>query len=184
MEIILDLPFGFPINNIISLWRYSLMASVNIAIYSYAYRLGATRICMTVSTQNATTPKSTISRENTTSPKSTSRKSDFSVSRGTHSHGDVDLISICTEEFKFLDLVDVGVGSFSVEIVLCDVWSIMCGSYTTGWRRPIRCLNLKVIFRKRATHYRALLQKMTYEKASYESSPPCSITCGSDTWYS
>ena len=44
----------------------------------------------------------------------------------------------------------------------------------TGWRRPIGRLKLRVSFRKRATNYRALLQKITYEdKASYESSPPC-----------
>jgi len=44
----------------------------------------------------------------------------------------------------------------------------------TGWRRPIGCLKLQVIFRKRATNYRALLRKMTYkDKASYGSSPPC-----------
>ena len=34
--------------------------------------------------------------------------------------------------------------------------------------------NLQVIFRKRATNYRAYLRKMTYkDKASYRSSPPC-----------
>jgi len=50
------------------------------------------------------------------------------------------------------------------------------GMRHTGWRRPLRCLKLQVIVRKRATNYRALLQKMTYEdKASYESTPPC--TC-------
>ena len=32
----------------------------------------------------------------------------------------------------------------------------------TGWRRLIGCLKLHVIFRKRATSYRALLRKMTY----------------------
>ena len=38
----------------------------------------------------------------------------------------------------------------------------------TGWRRPIGCLKLQVMFRKRATNYRALLQKMTFkDKASY-----------------
>jgi len=43
-----------------------------------------------------------------------------------------------------------------------------------GWRRPIGCLKVQVIFRKRATNYRALLRKMTYEdKASNGSSPPC-----------
>ena len=30
-----------------------------------------------------------------------------------------------------------------------------------GWRRPRGCLKLQVIFRKRATNYRALLRKMT-----------------------
>jgi len=44
----------------------------------------------------------------------------------------------------------------------------------TGWRRPIGCLKLQVIFRKRATNYRALLRNMTYkDKASYDSTPPC-----------
>ena len=43
----------------------------------------------------------------------------------------------------------------------------------TGWRRPIGCLWLQVIFRKRATNYRAFLQKMNHkDKASYGSSPP------------
>jgi len=36
------------------------------------------------------------------------------------------------------------------------------------------CFKLQVIWRKRATKYRALSRKMTYkDKASYESSPPC-----------
>jgi len=44
----------------------------------------------------------------------------------------------------------------------------------TGWRKPIGCLKLQVIFCKRATNYRALSQKMTYEdKASNDSTPPC-----------
>ena len=43
----------------------------------------------------------------------------------------------------------------------------------TGWSRPIRCLKLQIIFRKRATNYRARLRKMTYrDKASRDSSPP------------
>ena len=46
----------------------------------------------------------------------------------------------------------------------------------TGWRRRIGCLTLQVIFRKRATNYRALLRKITYkDKASYESTP-CSTS--------
>ena len=37
----------------------------------------------------------------------------------------------------------------------------------TGWRRPIGCLKLQVIFRKRAINHTALLQKITYkDKAS------------------
>ena len=49
----------------------------------------------------------------------------------------------------------------------------------TGWRRPIECLKLQVIFRKRATNHGALLHKMTYEDKTfyntfYGSSPPCS----------
>jgi len=50
----------------------------------------------------------------------------------------------------------------------------------TGWRRPIGCLKLQLIFRNRATIYKALLQKKTYkDKASYDSTPPCntSIQC-------
>jgi len=44
----------------------------------------------------------------------------------------------------------------------------------TGWRRPMGCLKLQVIFRKRATNYRALLRKMTSKhKASCGYSPPC-----------
>jgi len=44
----------------------------------------------------------------------------------------------------------------------------------TGWRRPIGCLRLQVIYRKRATNYRAVLRKMTCkDKASYDSTPPC-----------
>jgi len=41
-------------------------------------------------------------------------------------------------------------------------------------QRPIGCLKMQVVFRKKATNYRALLRKMTYKgKASYGSSPPC-----------
>jgi len=45
---------------------------------------------------------------------------------------------------------------------------------STGWHRLIECLKLQVIFCKRATNYRALLRKMTYQdEPSYASSPPC-----------
>ena len=44
----------------------------------------------------------------------------------------------------------------------------------TGWRRPIGCLKLQVISRKRASNYRPLLRKMTCkDKASCDSKPPC-----------
>ena len=43
-----------------------------------------------------------------------------------------------------------------------------------GWQRTKGCLKTQVIFRKRATNYKALLRKMTHRnKASYESSPLC-----------
>ena len=72
---------------------------------------------------------------------------------------------------------------------MCDVTHFMCDvthSYVpeahlwrTGWRRPIGCLELQVILRKRATNYRTLLRKMTWnDKASYGSSPHCNtFTC-------
>ena len=48
----------------------------------------------------------------------------------------------------------------------------------TGWRRLIGSPKLQIIFHKRATKYRSLLRKMTYQdKGSYESSPPCTKTC-------
>jgi len=53
-----------------------------------------------------------------------------------------------------------------------------------GWLRlvAIGCLKFQVIFRKRANNYRALLRKMTYnDKASYGSSPPCTMICGGFT---
>jgi len=47
----------------------------------------------------------------------------------------------------------------------------------TGWRRLIGCLQLRVIFCKRATNYRAFLHKITYtNKAFYDLTPPC-IPC-------
>jgi len=47
-------------------------------------------------------------------------------------------------------------------------------SSATWWRRPIGCFKLQIIFRKRATNYRAILRKITFEnKASYGSLPPC-----------
>jgi len=62
----------------------------------------------------------------------------------------------------------------------CSV-DIMLTHCSTGWRRPIGCLKLQVLFRKRATNCRALLRKMTCkDKASYGSSPPCIEICSID----
>ena len=48
------------------------------------------------------------------------------------------------------------------------------GQVCRGWPRLIACLELHVVFCNRATNYRALLRKMTYEdKASVDSTPPC-----------
>ena len=65
-----------------------------------------------------------------------------------------------------------------MRIYMCALSKYIC----TGWWRPIGCLKLQVIFRKRATNYRALLREMIYEdKASYVSSPPCTVTACNDT---
>ena len=48
---------------------------------------------------------------------------------------------------------------------------------STWWRRLVGCLKSQVIFRKRATNYRALLRKMTdVDKEYYGSTPPCTCT--------
>jgi len=62
-----------------------------------------------------------------------------------------------------------------LETLHCHVVWFMCVvQEDTGWRRLIGCLKLQVIFRKRATNYRALLRKMTCEdKAPYASTPSC-----------
>ena len=62
--------------------------------------------CMTVSTENATSPIFTKSRN-----------SHFWVSRGTNSNGDFGSIENCTEEFEFLGSVDFGGVAISVEAV-------------------------------------------------------------------
>ena len=52
----------------------------------------------------------------------------------------------------------------------------MCNvrSCNTGWRRHIGCHKLQVIFRKRATNYRAFSREMSCkDKVSYGSPPPC-----------
>jgi len=56
-------------------------------------------------------------------------------------------------------------------------------SYCTGWRRLIGSPKLQIIFHKRATKYRSLLQKMAYkDRGSYESSPPCKMILLMSLW--
>ena len=57
---------------------------------------------------------------------------------------------------------------------MCVKESHVKESSRIGWRRLIGSPKLQIIFHKRATQYRSLLQKMTYkDKGSCESSPPC-----------
>jgi len=63
-------------------------------------------------------------------------------------------------------------------------WRNMCHFHVCdrhghkGWRRLIGSPKLQIIFHKRANKYMSLLRKMTCkDKASYESSPPCSFHC-------
>jgi len=59
--------------------------------------------------------------------------------------------------------------------ICMDMYSYIC--MNTGWRRLIGSPKLQIIFHKRATKYRSLLQKMTYkDKGSYEFSPPCTYS--------
>jgi len=56
-------------------------------------------------------------------------------------------------------------------VQICDVTPTYHVQITV-WRRPIGCLKLQVVFRKRATNYRALMRKITYkDKASYDATP-------------
>jgi len=62
----------------------------------------------------------------------------------------------------------------TLSLLMCMHTSTM----PTAWQRLIGCLKMQIIFRKRATNYRALMRKMTYEdKASCGSSPPCTMSC-------
>jgi len=59
----------------------------------------------------------------------------------------------------------------NTQITLNETWRALM---STGWQRPIRCLELQVIFCERATKLRALFWKLTYtDKASYGSLPTC-----------
>jgi len=76
-------------------------------------------------------------------------------------HAQCDLVTLCmiqmTPEFLCAGYM------YNVQSLQQRVLRIS----STGWRRLIGCLKFQVIFRKKATIYRALLRKMTYEdKAS------------------
>jgi len=53
-------------------------------------------------------------------------------------------------------------------------YTYTCANIHTGWRRCTGCFKLQASFRKRATNYGALSQKLTYkDEASYESLSSC-----------
>jgi len=61
--------------------------------------------------------------------------------------------------------------------VFIRTYMYTCTCIHTGWRRLIGSPKLQIIFYKRATKYRSLLPRMIYEdKASCDSSPPCTHT--------
>jgi len=77
---------------------------------------------------------------------------------------------VCMPTHMHTYIFEFGVREYNILLVL--IFQRM--STYTVWRKPIGCLELQVIFRKRATNYGALLRKMTYKQnASYGSSPPC-----------
>jgi len=64
--------------------------------------------------------------------------------------------------------------SAACSAVICVFYCVQYYCTATGWRRLIGSPKLQIIFHKRATKYRSLLRKMTYQdEGSYESSPPC-----------
>ena len=89
----------------------------------------------------------------------------------THTHIQTPITHTHTHTDTYTHVCVCSINKTHTHICVCS----------TGWRRPTGCLNLQVIFRKRATNYRALLREMTYkDKASYGFSPPCMIQWGYD----
>ena len=69
----------------------------------------------------------------------------------------------------YLDILRTCVLVYGIQI---HIFVYMYGAQ--GGEDPKDALSLQVIFRKRATNYRALLRKMIYkDQASYGSMPPC-----------
>ena len=72
-----------------------IRAIIHLHLWNDTFITSHTAFAVTVSTENATSPKSTKSHE-----------INSSVSRGINSNWDCGFVSICTEKFVFLDLVD------------------------------------------------------------------------------
>jgi len=67
---------------------------------------------------------------------------------------------------------ELSLAAKSSQQLALEVSYIVLATRSTGWRRPIGCLKLQVIFRKRATNCRALWREMTSTgKDAYGSSP-------------
>jgi len=83
---------------------------------------------------------------------------------------------ISTPHHTTSSLASLSCSAFMLYACVC-IWFHACmQTFTreTGWRRPIGCLKMHIVFRKRATNHRALWRKITFkDKASYGSSPPC-----------
>ena len=100
---------------------------------------------------------------------------------GTFLHVSISDTYICTDLFSshYTSFIYFHTSDLYILFHISDLYIqyFSCIRFVhTGWRRPIECLKFQVIFRKRAIKYRALLRKMTNrDKASYRSSPPCTM---------
>jgi len=99
----------------------------------------------------------------------------WSVPQWLLQHKQYHIMSICVHVCNVLPCIVTHWSALQHVALLCTISS-------TGRRRLIGCLKLQLIFRKRATNYGALLQKITCkDKASYVSTPPCMTV---STWKS
>jgi len=96
-------------------------------------------------------------------------------------------IHLCNMTDSFIQVIELVVSACGVALVsacgeaLKTSLHTFLRAYCTGWRRRIGCLKLQVIFRKRATKYRALLHKIICkDKAFYDSTPPCTTCTATD----
>ena len=111
---------------------------------------------------------------------------DRPMSRQTRVQGHIsyvhrhESIQACLDRLVSRDLYRMSLDIYSDSASICEMprrqrtGEYAIQTHHTGWQRPIACLELHVIFRKRAIDYRALLREMTYkDKACYGSTPPC-----------